>query len=95
MPRLCAYDHDEVNLHGLEAQRVYVYIGASRNLMQRFEQHLPDNEQKPLLRKYLWEKRAIAKCWYCSMIEVSTSSRKKTESELIRLSKLGFNIRGE
>lgn len=76
--RLYAYSHDEVNLHGLETQRMYVYIGESHNPRQRLEQHLPDNEQNPPYRKYLREKRAIAKCWYCPMIEISTSPKKKT-----------------
>lgn len=72
---------------------MYVYIGESDNLKRRLEQHLPANEQKPELRKYLRENPATVKCWYCPMDDASTSSRRKIEAELIRFFAPKFNDR--
>ena len=94
-PGIYAYGHDAKKLHGLEAERVYVYIGESDNLRRRLEQHLPANEQKPELRKYLRENLAAVKCWYCPMDGASISSRRKIEAELIRFFAPEFNDRSK
>ena len=94
-PGIYAYGHDAKKLHGLEAGRVYVYIGESDNLKRRLEQHLPAKEQKLELRKYLRENLPIVKCWYCPMDGVPASLRRKMERELIQFFDPEFNDRGK
>ena len=94
-PGVYAYGHDAKELHGLEAERVYVYIGESDNLRRRLEQHLPANEQNDGLRKYLRENLSRVKCWYCAMDGVSASSRRKIEAELIQFFAPKFNTRSK
>lgn len=94
-PGIYAYGHDAKKLHGLEAGRMYVYIGESDNLRRRLEQHLPANEQNPGLQKYLSENLSVAKCWYCPMDSVSASLRRKIEAELIQFFTPEFNTRNK
>lgn len=94
-PGIYAYGYDAKKLHGLDAERVYVYIGESDNLRRRLEQHLPANEPKSELRKYLRENLAVVKCWYCPMDGVPTSLRREMERELIQFFDPEFNDRGK
>ena len=90
-PGLYAYGHDEM-CHGLEASRVYVYIGETDNLKRRMIQHKPENEQNPGLKKYLQDQED-AKCWYCVLSASSDKNRKDIEKELIQRFKPKFNIK--
>ena len=88
-PGLYAYGHDEM-CHGLEASRVYVYIGETDNLKRRMIQHKPENEQNPELKKYLQDQQD-AKCWYCVLSAPSDKNRKDIEKELIQRFEPKFN----
>ena len=90
-PGLYAYGHDEM-CHGLEASRVYVYIGETDNLKRRMVQHRPENEQNLGLKKYLQDQEN-AKCWYCVLSAPSAKNRKDIEKELIQRFKPKFNIK--
>ena len=92
-PGIYAYGYDAKKLHGLEAERMYVYISESDNLRRTLEQHLPANEQKLELRKYLRENLPIVKCWYCPMDDVSASLRREMERKLIQFFDPEFNDR--
>lgn len=62
-PGVYAIGHFD-SLHGLELKRVYVYVGETRNLQRRLDEHLPETEQNPKLREYLRSNYAAAACWY-------------------------------
>ena len=94
-PGLYAYGHDAKNLHGLDAGRIYVYVGESDNLRRRLKQHLPINEKNPQLQNYFRKYRSVAKCWYCVMTGVSAETRRGIEDELIKFFKPRFNTRGK
>lgn len=65
-PGLYAIGHTEdgKGCLGLEAGRVYVYIGQTDNLRRRLREHSPDDEKKLDLRKYLQDNRGKAKFWF-------------------------------
>lgn len=81
--------HD--SLHGLELKRVYVYVGETKNLQRRLDEHLPDTEQNPGLRGYLRKNYAVAACWYLPM---GASRVKAVQDDLIREIRPEFNTVG-
>lgn len=69
-PGIYVIGHDETD-EGLEKERVYVYIGQTRNLQKRFREHSPRNEPKPGLRDYLRSHLKNAKFWYTTDVQVT------------------------
>ena len=81
--------HD--SLHGFHLNRVYVYVGETRNLQRRLDEHLPDTEQNPGLRTYLRRNYTTAVCWYAP----TDASRLRTvQDDLIREFQPEFNTVG-
>ena len=81
--------HD--SLHGLELKRVYVYVGETKNLHRRLDEHLPDTEQNPSLRAYLRKNYTTAVCWYTPM---DASQLRTVQDDLIRELQPQFNTIG-
>ena len=81
VPGIYAIGHDETII-GLEAKRVYVYIGQTNNLQRRFGEHSLKNEPLPYLRRYLRDHLRNAKIWYTA--GVSKNSLINLERKLIR-----------
>ena len=77
--------------HGLELERVYVYVGESKNLQRRLDEHLPDTEENPSLRDYLRKNYAAASCWY---LPVEAGRRRQVQDDLIREIQPKFNTLG-
>ena len=77
--------------HGLEFGRTYVYVGETRNLQRRLDEHLPDTEQNPGLRDYLWGNYSAARCWFAPM---DSSRIKGVQDDLIRKIEPRFNAIG-
>ena len=83
-PGLYAIGHIKTLGYGLEVKRVYAYIGESRNLHKRLEQHRTQEEKNPELRKYLLKSGKEAKCWFATVDGImNEKERKKCEEELI------------
>ena len=89
-PGLYAIGHFD-SLHGLELQRVYVYVGETKNLQRRLDEHLPDTEQNPGLRTYLRKNYTTAVCWY---VPADTSRLRSLQDDLIRELQPQFNTVG-
>ena len=81
--------HD--SLHGLELNRVYVYVGETINLQRRLEEHLPETEENPNLRAYLRRNYTTAVCWYAP---TEASRRRAIQDDLIRELQPQFNTLG-
>ena len=81
--------HD--SLHGLELNRVYVYVGESMNLQRRLGEHLPDTEEIPDLRAYLRRNYTTVVCWY---LPTEASRRRAVQDDLIRELQPQFNTAG-
>lgn len=79
-PGVYVIGHHET-LHGLELDRVYVYVGETKNLQRRLNEHLPDTEQNVKLRQYLRKNYAVALCWY---LPIRASETKVVQDDLIR-----------
>ena len=45
-------------------KRAYVYVGETKNLQRRLDEHLPDTEQNPKLRDFLRNNYTTVACWY-------------------------------
>ena len=93
VPGLYAFGRQEL-FHNFEAQRVYVYIGQTKNLKIRLEEHRPNTEKNIELRRYLKEYYDEIRCWYCPLIRVPKAERIRLEQELIAYFKPEFNILG-
>ena len=89
-PGVYAIGHHE-SLHGLEFKRVIVYVGETRNLQRRLNEHLPDTEQNPGLRAYLRRSYTTAKCWYTP---ADASRLRMVQDDLIRALQPLFNTVG-
>lgn len=92
-PGLYAIGRDET-FHGLEVRRVYVYIGETRDLRRRLEEHTPANEKNPELRNFLRQHIGDAKCWY-AVVDDNKNELKKRERALIRKFRPRFNRQGK
>ena len=82
--------HSET-LHDLEISRTYLYVGETKNLQRRLDEHLPANEKNPRLRKYIGDNYAGAICWYA---RVDTAETRAVQDELILGLQPPFNIAG-
>ena len=89
-PGVYAIGHCD-SVHGLELNRVYVYVGESMNLQRRFGEHLPDTEDNPDLRDHLRRNYTTAVCW-CTPTQASR--RKAVQDDLIRELQPEFNTLG-
>lgn len=78
-------------LHGLELERKYVYVGETKNLRRRLNEHLPDTEQNIKLRDYIRKNFARAMCWYTP---IQSGKTKGIENDLIRELQSCFNVAG-
>ena len=78
-------------LHGFELNRTCVYVGETRNLQRRLNEHLPDTEQNPGLEAYIRKNYSSAQCWY---IPVDASQKKTVQDDLIRRLNPEFNTVG-
>ena len=78
-------------LHDFEISRTYAYVGETLNLQRRLNEHLPENEQNPGLRKYLEENYSAAICWYA---RVDAAETKVVQDDLIVRLNPRFNIAG-
>ena len=81
--------HD--SLHGLELNRVYVYVGETINLQRRLDEHLPETEENPALRAYLRRHYTTTVCWYAP---TEASRRRAIQDDLIRELRPQFNTLG-
>ena len=79
------------SLHGFDFERVFVYVGESRNLRRRLDEHLPDTEQNPGLKAYLRKNYTTAVCWYAP---VKASQLRTVQDDLIRKLQPRFNTVG-
>ena len=79
------------SLHGLDLQRVYVYVGETKDLYRRLDEHLPDTEQNAALRAYLRKNYTALTCWY---VPTDASQRKPIQDDLIRKLQPQFNTIG-
>lgn len=89
-PGVYAIGHYD-SLHGLELKRVYVYVGETKNLQRRLDEHLPDTEQNPALRDYLRKNYAAAACWY---LPAEANRVRAVQDDLIRELQPQFNTVG-
>jgi len=81
--------HD--SLHGFHLNRVYIYVGETRNLRRRLDEHRPDTEQNPGLRSHLRRNYTTVVCWYAP----TDAGRLKTvQDDLIRKLRPEFNTLG-
>ena len=78
-------------LHGLDLNRIYVYVGESKDLYRRLDEHLPETEQNSELRTYLRHNYTSLVCWY---LPTTASQRKKIQDDLIRTIQPQFNTIG-
>lgn len=81
-PGLYAIGHREL-VGGLEKGREYVYIGQTKNLRRRLNEHSRLNETKEGLRLYLSENQHRAMCWYTIMVD---------ESEILSIEKMLIRV---
>ena len=88
---LYAYGHDNTTCLGLGSDRTYAYIGETEDLRRRLRQHTPRTEAIIGLRKYFVENSSVVRCWYWPLDDVSESTRKRLEQQLIRVFKPIFN----
>ena len=79
------------SLHGLELNRVYVYVGETMNLQRRLDEHLPETEENPALKTYLRRNYTTAVCWYTP---TDASRRRAIQDDLIRELQPQFNTLG-
>lgn len=89
-PGVYAIGHYD-SLHGLELKRVYVYVGETRNLQRRLDEHLPETEQNPKLRDYLRNNYTTAACWY---LPTEAHLLRVVQDDLIRELQPEFNTLG-
>ena len=89
-PGVYVIGHHE-SLHGLELERLYVYVGETKNLQRRLDEHLPDTEQNPGLRAYLRKHYTSAVCWY---LPTEASRTKMIQDDLIRSIQPQYNTLG-
>ncbi len=79
------------SFHGLEVKRLYVYVGESKNLRRRLDEHLPLTEENPQLKDFLRNNYSTAVCWYAP---TEASQRKVIQDDLIREFQPRFNTLG-
>ena len=79
------------SLHEFEFERVFVYVGESKNLRRRLDEHLPDTEQNPGLKAYMRRSYTTAVCWYAP---VEASQLRTVQDDLIRKLQPRFNTVG-
>lgn len=79
-------------LHGFELGRTCVYVGESKNLQRRLNEHLPDNEKNLDLREYLGANYDDVICWFK---RVEESETKNVQDELIVRLRPRFNVVGK
>ena len=66
--------------HGLDLKRLYVYVGESKDLHRRLDEHLPDTEENADLRAYLRQNYTDLICWY---LPTEASGRIAIQNDLI------------
>ena len=79
------------SLHGLELKRKYVYVGETKSLKRRLDEHLPSTEEKTDLRAYLRNHYTALLCWY---LPTEADRRWAVQDDLIREIQPQFNIVG-
>lgn len=89
-PGVYAIGHTN-SFHGLELERIYVYVGESQNLRRRLNEHLPDTERNPELQKYLKRNYSVVNLWYAP---TDSKEVKRIQDELIFELKPQFNTDG-
>ncbi len=89
-PGIYVVGHDE-RFEGLETARTYVYVGQSRNLRRRVEEHTVLKEENPDLREYLRKNQYRAKFWFTTEIGEGANSLTRLERRLIRRFDPEFN----
>lgn len=78
-------------LHGFEISRTCVYVGETKNLQRRLDEHLPDKEKNLELEEYLGAHYDEAICWYA---RVESTETRVVEDDLIARLCPAFNIAG-
>ena len=78
-------------LHDFEISRTYVYVGETKDLQRRLNEHLPANEKNPGLREYIGNNYDDAICWFARVDAVET---KAIQDELILRLRPRFNTAG-
>ncbi|MDE0262721.1 MAG: GIY-YIG nuclease family protein [Bryobacterales bacterium] len=78
-------------LHDLEVRRSYVYVGETKNLQRRLNEHLPANEKNPGLREYIENNYDDAICWFA---RAGAAEAKAIQDDLILRLRPRFNIVG-
>ena len=79
-------------LHDLEISRTYVYVGETKDLHRRLDEHLPAKETNPGLREYLGDNYDDAICWFA---RVDPTETKVVQDDLIRRLMPVFNEVGK
>ena len=78
-------------LHDFEISRACVYVGETKNLQRRLNEHLPGHEKNPGLRKYMGDNYDEAICWFA---RVTAAETKAVQDDLIRRLRPKYNIEG-
>ena len=89
-PGVYVIGHHE-SYHDLVLELTYVYVGETKNLQRRLDEHLPDTEQNPGLRDYLRSNYRVARCWF---VPTDGQRVKEVQDDLIRKIKPRFNTVG-
>lgn len=84
--------YDET-FEGLEAARTYVYIGQSKNLRRRLQEHTVIKETNSGLRAYLQQNQHRTKFWFTTEVGNAPNSLNQLEKRLIRRFIPEFNSR--
>lgn len=77
--------------HDFEISRTCVYVGETKDLQRRLNEHLPANEKNPRLRKYIAANYDDAICWYA---RIAAAKTKTVQDELIIRLRPRFNTVG-
>ena len=78
-------------LHDLEISRTYVYVGETKDLQRRLNEHLPANEKNPGLREYIANNYDDAICWFA---RVDAAETRAVQDDLIFRLRPRFNTAG-
>ena len=78
-------------LHDFEISRTCVYVGETKDLQRRLNEHLPGNETNPGLRQYIGDNYDDTICWFTCVEAIET---KAVQDDLIRRLRPRFNTIG-
>lgn len=78
-----------IQFYDLPLQHDYVYVGQSKNLRRRLDQHSPWKEVNPSLEEYVRRQKAVLSVWYTT--DLGDIGLDNLERDLIRKLQPVFN----